>query len=110
MKDTGNERRKKSRYACEGDYYFHPGIRGKVYSCTLKNISVTGACIETIESLLKDQIIYLHVNTMDDSVLKSRVVWHMGEQYGLLFLLETSQDFDTISYIINNRQIKKDNK
>ena len=37
-----------------------------------------------------------------DIELKSKVIWKIENQYGLLFIMETSEDFENISYIINN--------
>lgn len=103
------ERRKSQRISSESDYYCFPeNIKLKI-RCTLKNISITGACINTPEILRKDDIVLLHIGRAGNSDLKSKVVWKIDDNYGLLFSLETSQDFTTISYLINNetRRINK---
>jgi hypothetical protein len=96
------ERRKSQRISSEGDYYCLPeNIKVKI-RCNLKNISITGACIDTAKILKKDDIVFLHIGRTGNLYLKSKVVWKIEDSYGLLFFLETSQDFTTISYLINN--------
>ncbi|MBP7583648.1 MAG: PilZ domain-containing protein [Spirochaetes bacterium] len=96
------ERRKSNRIAVDRDYYLIPGDEKTRHRCTVKNISVTGACITSTRLLAPEDIIYLHITGPRDSVVKSEVVWNSGGMYGILFLLDTPSDFDTISFIMNN--------
>jgi len=96
------ERRKSNRIAVDRDYYLIPGDGKTRHRCTVKNISVTGACISSTRLLAAKDIIYLHITGPRDSVVKSEVVWNSGGMYGILFLLDTPSDFDTISFIMNN--------
>ncbi len=96
------ERRKNPRFIVEGDYYYYPGIAGKHFKYSLRNVSVTGACIWTGEKLSDGDVILLHFMGPREAVLKSRVVWGSNNNYGLVFFLDTSEDFDTISYVMNN--------
>ncbi|HRX16252.1 MAG TPA: PilZ domain-containing protein [Spirochaetota bacterium] len=99
------ERRAGDRHDCNGDYFFSPDSRNQKYSCLLKNVSVTGACILTEFPLKNDDQITLHVCLGKDIELKSSVVWKKNDLYGLLFELETPEAFDNISYLINNRPV-----
>ena len=100
-KDMAAERRENERISLSRDYFFFPGKEKKKIECMLKNVSITGACIFSKVNIKKDDIIYLHIRGSKEIVLKSKVVWKIGDQYGLLFILDTSQDFDNISYIMN---------
>jgi hypothetical protein len=103
MKDgTGKERRRSARVPVEGDYFCYPSDMKKRYSCTLKNISATGACITTPRALEREDVVFLHVQGRERDLLKSRVVWRMDADYGLLFFLESASDFEAISFIMNN--------
>ena len=95
------EKRKTKRFEISGDYFFFPADKRKKIKCELENISETGACISSDARIKKDEIIYLHIKGSRNILLKSRNVWKIDDQYGLLFLLDTSQEFENISYIIN---------
>jgi hypothetical protein len=96
------ERRQHDRVDVEQNYFCLPDNMKRKIRCNLKNISVTGACISSRKMLNKDDVVLLHVKGLRNSYLKSRVVWKIEDNYGLLFFLETSQDFSSISFIINN--------
>jgi len=96
------ERRIKDRIECHGDYIVYGSSREKRISCELKNISVTGACVETKHLLGKDETIELHLCKGEDISLSAKVVWRDNEKYGLVFLLDTAEEFEHISYIMNN--------
>ncbi|MDY6935665.1 MAG: PilZ domain-containing protein [Spirochaetota bacterium] len=95
------ERRKNERISVTRDYYYFPGEENNKIECMLKNISITGSCILSKNNINKNDIIFLHIGGKKEIVLQAKVVWKMGDQYGLLFLLDNSQDFDNISYIMN---------
>lgn len=97
-----SERRKSNRLAVNRDYYIIPGDGNMRHRCTVKNISVTGACISSARLLAEKDVIHLHITGPRDSVFRSEVVWKREGEYGILFLLDTPSDFDTISYIMNN--------
>jgi hypothetical protein len=46
--------------------------------------------------------VFLHVQGRERDLLKSRVVWRVDAEYGLLFFLESGSDFEVISFIMNN--------
>jgi len=96
------ERRKSPRITLQGDYYWRPDKPEKKLEYVLRNVSITGACIWTGENLKNDEIILLHFGGAREIVLKSRVVWGSKNNYGLLFFLETSREFEDISFIMNN--------
>lgn len=96
------ERRRSNRLAVDRDYYIIPGSGSRRHRCTVKNISVTGACISSIKLLEKGNIIYLHITGPRDSLFKSEVVWSREGVYGILFHLDAAADFDNISFIMNN--------
>ncbi|TAL30459.1 MAG: PilZ domain-containing protein [Spirochaetes bacterium] len=83
------------------DYFCAPPDMDARHRCVLKNISATGACVASKRALKKDDMIYLHVRGREGGLLKSRVVWKTRNTYGLLFSLESSEDFDSISRIMN---------
>lgn len=95
------ERRKGKRIGLTGDYFFTPDNREIRMICAVKNLSVTGACISSVHELAHGQVIYIHIRGKKDIILKAKVAWKLDTQYGLSFLLETSQDFTNISYIVN---------
>lgn len=97
----GEERRESPRIDRCGDYFLLPATREEV-PCVLKNISVTGACIFSSEPLKMDEVVVLHVCRSKDFSLKSQVVWEHCGEYGLSFLLDTAEDFNAISFIMNN--------
>jgi hypothetical protein len=101
LRNTNKERRSSPRIDRCGEYFVHPG-RIQQEPCILKNISVTGACIVTDASLVMDQLVDLHICRSRDLSLKSQVVWIEGNEYGLSFLLDTPESFNTISFIMNN--------
>jgi hypothetical protein len=102
---VNGERRIKERHDCTGDYFFSADRADKRHSCVLKNISVTGACIETVHAIETDDIITVHICNNRGVELDGKVVWKKSNSYGLLFLLETPEAFDNISYLINNRPV-----
>ncbi len=98
------ENRKNKRIEISGDYFYYPLNKKKKINCKLNNISVTGACILSEENIKKEDIIFLHIHDTDetsDIALKSKAVWKIDNQYGLQFLLDTSQEFEKISCIMN---------
>ena len=97
----GEERRTSPRIERCGDYFMLPATREEV-PCVLKNISVTGACIFSSEPLQLNEVVVLHVCRAKDLSLKSQVVWEKCGEYGLSFLLDTPEDFNAISFIMNN--------
>jgi hypothetical protein len=96
-----NERRKEIRIDLKGDYFFFPDNRSNKIPCSLLNISATGACIVSTETLKSDIVIFLHIRGKKNIILKSEVVWKIDSQYGLKFFLETPEDLVNISYIMN---------
>jgi hypothetical protein len=96
-----SDRRKNPRIDHCGDYYIAPTTHERV-TCLLQNISVTGACISSDILLKMGQEIELHVCRSRDLPLKAQVVWIKGQEYGVSFLLDTTEAFANISYIINN--------
>ncbi len=103
------EKRKNKRIKISGDYFYYPGEKNKKINCKLNNISVTGACITSAEDIKSEEIIFLHIRGANDKVLKSKTVWKIDNQYGLQFLLDTNNEFEKISYIMN-KIIGKNNK
>jgi hypothetical protein len=99
---VGAERRKTCRYIVDRDYFYLPGDKKKHHRCSVKNISATGACIASARELNEHDILYLHITGPRISLVKSEVVWRRGSIYGILFHLETTEDLDSISYIMNN--------
>jgi hypothetical protein len=96
-----SERRINDRRECYDDYLIHPDKKEQ-YPCVLKNISVTGACVISDLEMSIDQIIELHICRNRDLTLRSQVVWIKKSEYGLSFMLDTPESFNTISFIINN--------
>jgi len=96
------ERRIKDRIECHGDYIVYGNSFENRISCELKNISVTGACVEMQHVLKRDDKIVLHLCKGDDISLSAKVVWRDDKKYGLVFLLDTAEEFEHISYIMNN--------
>lgn len=86
------------------DFYCLSEQMSRRVMCTLKNVSVTGACIVSGGSLGTGDIISLYLESGAGRALKSRVVWKVSGEYGVEFLLETGEEFETISRIINNRR------
>lgn len=97
-----SEKRKNKRISISEEYFYYPKEENKKINCRLKNISITGACITSDEKINTDEIIYLHIRGTNDIALKSKTVWKIDNQYGLQFLLDTSSEFEKISYIMNN--------
>ena len=56
--------------------------------------------------MLMGQEIELHVCRSKDLPLKAQVVWIKGQEYGVSFLLDTTEAFANISYIMNNEITK----
>lgn len=96
------ERRKSTRISIVGDYFYYPGRETKKINCSINNISATGACISSGNIIKNNEIIFLHIKGTKNIVLKSKTVWKIDDQYGLLFLLDTTEEFENISYIMNN--------
>jgi hypothetical protein len=104
------EKRKNSRINTSDDYFYYPTEKNRKINCKLNNISVTGACITSSENIKKEEIIFLHVRGTDDKVLKSKTVWKINNQYGLQFLLDSSSEFEKISYVMNTMTESKNAK
>ena len=98
------ERRKSRRMEAGGDFYRLPARMSRRVRCTLKNLSVTGACIVSRGSLATGDLIALYLESGAGGALRSRVVWSLAGEYGVEFLLENGEEFETISRIINNRR------
>lgn len=98
---SSNERRRQSRRHFKGEYFYSSASAGSKIDCTLKNISPTGACIDTEAPLVNGEMIYLHILRDKDVTIKSEVVWKKENVYGVLFHLNTSEDLANISYILN---------
>lgn len=96
------ERRTEERIVCGGDYIVYGKAAENRIECELHNISVTGACVSTEHTLEKDEKIVLHLCKGSDIPLDAKVVWRDDRKYGLVFMLDTSEDFEHISYIMNN--------
>jgi len=103
MRNMEKDKRKNMRVAMNSNYFFFPDRENKRHWCTIKNISTTGSCITSNKDINTDDIIFLHMKGGEKNTdLKSRVVWAMDKSYGLEFFLETAEDFENISYIVNN--------
>ncbi len=98
---TMAERRKAERFPVDRDYYFYPANRSKVYTCKVRNVSASGACIISKKSLTPHEIIFLHITGVKVAQFKSEVVWAQDGLYGLMFLLDDSEDFENISFVMN---------
>ncbi len=96
------ERRENKRIDCSDNYFFSPKEKGVKVNCSLKNISVTGACIKTDYPIENNDYLTLHLCREKDIPLHAKVVWKEEDMYGLSFLLDTQEEFENISYIINN--------
>ncbi len=96
-----SERRRDKRFDVPGDYYYVQGDKERKIKCKLKNISATGACISSEVDIKNDEIIFLHVRGTKNVEIKSKAVWKIDNEYGLLFLLDTTKEFDNISYVMN---------
>jgi hypothetical protein len=96
-----DEKRKNTRFEVSGDYYYLQGYEEKKIMCKLKNMSATGACIDSDEMINIDDILFLHIWGTKNIEIKSKAVWKIESQYGLLFLLDTGKEFENISYIMN---------
>ncbi len=95
------ERRQNERFEVSGDYYYYQGSETDKIMCRLKNISATGACIDSEEKIKIDDIIFLHIRGTTNIEIKSKAVWKIENEYGLMFLLDSSKEFENISYIMN---------
>jgi hypothetical protein len=95
-------RRHNERIYCADDYFFSPIEKDKKVNCTLKNISATGACITTEYPIEPDQYLTLHLCRDKDIPLDAIVVWKDDNDYGLSFSLDSQEQFENISYIMNN--------
>ncbi len=95
------DRRTSRRIDVIGDYFYYQGNNENKIKCKLNNISATGACIDSDENIKIDDIIFLHIRGTKNISIKSKAVWKIENQYGLLFLLDNSKEFDNISYILN---------
>ncbi|MCP4134969.1 MAG: PilZ domain-containing protein [bacterium] len=100
-----DERRRDERVDLNKDYYYLPGDSNHEHECVVKNISITGACITAHDKLNADEILFLNIRASKEIVLKAKVVWRTDAEYGLLFLLDTSEEFENISFIMNNYAI-----
>jgi len=99
-----NDRRNSERINARNDYICFPGKNNEKISCTLKNISSSGACLVSDIHLKNNEIIFLTISGSKDVILKSKVLWKIKNEYGLLFILNSSQDFENISHVMNNEQ------
>lgn len=97
-----SEKRNNKRINLSAEYFYYPQKKNKKINCKINNISITGACITSEEDIGTEEIIFLHIFGTEDNALKSKTVWKMNNQYGLQFLLDTSVEFEKISYIMNN--------
>ncbi len=97
-----SEKRKNKRINVYKEYFYYPENKKRKINCKLNNISITGACITSEENIEKEDIIYLHIHGDQNMALKSKAVWKIENQYGLQFLLDSSSEFEKVSYIMNN--------
>ncbi|MCU0821773.1 MAG: PilZ domain-containing protein [Spirochaetes bacterium] len=97
----GAERRQNERFDISGDYFYYQGSEAEKINCRLNNISATGACIDSDENIKINDVIYLHIRGTKNIEIKSKAVWKIDNQYGLMFLLDSSREFENISYIMN---------
>ncbi len=98
----GKERRLSPRFEIGRDYYFFPGHAGTRHTCRVNNISATGACISSETILHKADIILLHIAGISETAFKSEVLWSVEGMYGILFYLDTAEDLENISFVMNN--------
>jgi hypothetical protein len=96
------EKRNNERIKCDHDYFCSPRSLGNKIDCTLKNISATGACISTNVDLEHQENIILHICRGRDVSINSKVIWKNGTTYGLELQLNTSDDLNNISFVLNN--------
>jgi hypothetical protein len=61
-----------------------PADGGTVLPCTVRDISLTGARLETVEPVEADQRFNLHFDGSDETYL-CRVVWRKENQVGVVF-------------------------
>ena len=94
-----------------GDYYLLKKDMDKIHSCKVKNISGTGVCIISLDDIKNNEIIFLYIHGNKENAIKSKVVWRMEEQYGLQFVLDSNNDFKSVSYVMNHLafEINKNN-
>jgi c-di-GMP-binding flagellar brake protein YcgR len=96
------EKRKSKRVNIFEDYFYYPKNKNKKINCKLNNISVTGACITSNKKIAKEDIIYFNIRGTKDMALKSKAVWKIDNQYGIQFILDSNEEFEIISHIMNN--------
>ncbi|HOF34192.1 MAG TPA: PilZ domain-containing protein [Spirochaetota bacterium] len=101
MSMNGEEKRSSSRYYSDGDFIHTSRTASGSVSCVLKNISATGACILADIPIEIGEKVFLHVNRGEATSLRGKVVWQNDNEYGIEFLLESSDDFEQISNIVN---------
>jgi len=97
-----SDKRKNDRINIARHYFYYPKDKKKRIFCELNNISITGACITSSEKIENEDIIFLNFSGNKDITLKSKAVWKINNQYGLQFLLDSSIEFENVSYIMNN--------
>lgn len=96
-----NDRRKHIRACHERDYCVILG-KNETITCDLKNISATGACVIPNALLRQGERVELHICRNVDLAMNAEVVWVREDECGLSFILDTSESFQTISFIMNN--------
>lgn len=97
------DRREHQRENCGSNYIVTYRTDNVKIECGLNNLSITGACIESSFNLTNGEKIILHICDKRDTPVKGTVVWTNGDVYGIQFELNSSEEFENISFIMNNR-------
>ncbi|MBN1500144.1 MAG: PilZ domain-containing protein [Spirochaetes bacterium] len=97
-----NDKRSNNRHNCAGDYFYSTHSAGNRLDCVLKNISATGACIRTNASLKNNESVILHICRGKDMSFNGKVVWQENDTFGIVFDMNNSEEFENISFILNN--------
>ena len=95
-------KRQSERIEIFRSYFFICKKENNKHNCFVKNISITGACITSPKKIASKDMIYLHLVSEKDTVLKAEVAWNIDSEYGIRFLLEDNIDFEKISFVMNN--------
>ena len=96
------DKRQNGRIECSGEYLYSTHTAGNRVECSLKNISVTGACISTGALLDNQEKVILHICRGKDMSFSGKVVWRNKDTYGISFDMDSEEEFSDISFIMNN--------
>lgn len=109
MFNVYDEKRKKFRVPCFHDCYYYVINKGehKKHKFNLKNISVTGACIETRSKLENEEVIKIHICRDFEMFFTAQVIWRRSNTYGISLILESNEDLKNISYVLNNIKLNE---